>query len=60
VVLAEGPLTILALGPLTTIAAALCQSDMALHNISEIVFGGGRRLGLEFKETPTQAKPFRG
>lgn len=57
--LAKGPLTILALGPLSTVASALSRPDMTLHNVSEIVFVGGRRLGLEFMATPTQAKPFR-
>lgn len=57
--LAEGPLTILALGPLTTIAALLSRPNMELGNVREIVFVGGRRLGLEFRATPAQKTPFR-
>lgn len=57
--LAEAPLTILALGPLTTIAATLGQPDAKRANVAEIIFVGGRREGLEFRATPTQAKPFR-
>ncbi len=54
----EGPLTILALGPLTTIAATLNLRDAPIGNIEEIIFVGGRRVGLEFLATPTQKKPF--
>lgn len=54
----EGPLTILALGPLTTIAATLGLRDAPTGNVEEIVFVGGRRDGLEFFATPTQKKPF--
>ena len=54
-----GPLTIIALGPLTTIAAALTQPDAVLDNVEEIVFVGGRRIGLEFRATPDQETPFR-
>jgi inosine-uridine nucleoside N-ribohydrolase len=56
--LTEAPLTILALGPLTTIAAALSQPDAEHANVEEIVFVGGRREGLEFRATSTQEKPF--
>lgn len=56
--LAGAPLTILALGPLTTIAATLGQPDTKRENVEEIVFVGGRREGLEFRATPTQEKPF--
>lgn len=56
--LEEGPLTILALGPLTTIAATLGQPDVKHCNVQEIVFVGGRREGVEFRATPTQKKPF--
>lgn len=55
----QGPLTILALGPLSTIAAALGQSDAPIGNVEEIIFVGGRREGLEFRATSTQKKPFR-
>ncbi len=54
----QGPLTILALGPLTTLAAALGQPDAPISNVEEIIFVGGRREGLEFRATPTQKKPF--
>ncbi|MEL8054868.1 MAG: nucleoside hydrolase [Pseudomonadota bacterium] len=54
-----GPLTIIALGPLTNIAAALTQPDAVLDNVEEIVFVGGRRIGLEFRATPDQETPFR-
>lgn len=57
--LAQGPLTIAALGPLTSIAAALGQADMLRTNVTEIVFVGGRRSGVEFRATPTQKTPFR-
>lgn len=56
--LAKAPLTILALGPLTTIAATLGHPDTKRANVEEIVFVGGRREGLEFRATPTQKKPF--
>jgi pyrimidine-specific ribonucleoside hydrolase len=56
--LSEGPLTILALGPLTTIAATLGLRDAPTESVEEIVFVGGRREGLEFLATPTQKKPF--
>ena len=55
----EGPLTILALGPLTTIAATLGMRDAPTGNVEEIVFVGGRRDGLEFLATPTQGTAFR-
>lgn len=54
----EGPLTILALGPLTTVAATLGLRDAPTGNVEEIVFVGGRRDGLEFLATPKQKKPF--
>ncbi|MEM1087232.1 MAG: nucleoside hydrolase [Pseudomonadota bacterium] len=57
--LEDGPLTIIALGPLTTVAAALIQPDARLKNVEEIVFVGGRRIGLEFRATPDQETPFR-
>jgi inosine-uridine nucleoside N-ribohydrolase len=57
--LADGPLTIAALGPLTTIAAALSQDHAVLANIADIVFVGGRQEGLEFLATPEQKIPFR-
>ena len=57
--LAEGPLTIAALGPLTTVATALGVPGIALANVEEIIFVGGRRDGLEFRATPTQQQPFR-
>ncbi|MEO1474793.1 MAG: nucleoside hydrolase [Pseudomonadota bacterium] len=57
--LEEGPLTIVALGPLTNIAATLCQPGVDLSRVEEIVFVGGRRVRLEFRATPDQAEPFR-
>ena len=57
--LADAPLTIIALGPLTNIAAALSQPNAPLENVKEIVFVGGRRVGLEFRSTPDQETPFR-
>ena len=57
--LADAPLTIAALGPLTTVAAALAVSGAALANVEEIIFVGGRRDGLEFRATPLQKQPFR-
>ena len=56
--LAQGPLTIIAIGPLTTIAAALCQPGAALANVEDIVFCGGRRIGLDFRVSSTQKKLF--
>ncbi|MEM7005042.1 MAG: nucleoside hydrolase [Pseudomonadota bacterium] len=52
-------LTIIALGPLTNVAAALGQTGAELYHVDEIVFVGGRRVGLEFRATPDQADPFR-
>lgn len=57
--LAEAPLIIIALGPLTNVAAALGQPGVKLSNVKEIVFVGGRTLGLEFRATPDQEVPFR-
>ncbi|MEM9667604.1 MAG: nucleoside hydrolase [Pseudomonadota bacterium] len=57
--LAEDHLTIIALGPLTNIAAALSQPGAALGNVAEIIFVGGRRVRLEFRATPDQVEPFR-
>lgn len=56
---ADGPLTIIALGPLSNIAAALCEPGADLSNVKEIVFVGGRRVGLEFRATEYQETPFR-
>jgi len=55
----DAPLSILALGPLTTIATALAQPGLALGNVREIIFVGGRRKGVEFYVTKTQQQPFR-
>jgi inosine-uridine nucleoside N-ribohydrolase len=55
----EAPLTILALGPLTTIAATLGARPDLIVCVEEIIFVGGRRPGLEFRATPEQPKPFR-
>jgi inosine-uridine nucleoside N-ribohydrolase len=55
----EAPLTILALGPLTNIAATLSERPDLVANVEEIIFVGGRRPGLEFRATPEQTKPFR-
>jgi inosine-uridine nucleoside N-ribohydrolase len=57
--LAQSPLVIAALGPITTVAAALAHPDAARANVEEIVFVGGRRRGLEFRAVPHQKKPFR-
>lgn len=57
--LEAGPLTIIALGPLTNIAAGLSQPGVRLDHVEEIVFVGGRRIGLEFRATLDQDKPFR-
>ncbi len=57
--LEQGPLTIFALGPLTNVAAALTMENVNLSNVEEVVFVGGRRVGLEFRATPQQAEPFR-
>jgi pyrimidine-specific ribonucleoside hydrolase len=53
-----GPITILALGPFTTIAAALARPGVALANIESIIFVGGRRPGQEFRVSAQQQKPF--
>ncbi len=57
--LAKGPLAIAALGPMTTITAALAHPDAMLANVEEVVFVGGRRKGLEFLAMPHQTEPFR-
>jgi inosine-uridine nucleoside N-ribohydrolase len=54
-----GPITILALGPFTTIAAALARPGINHANIESIIFVGGRRPGQEFRVSETQEKPFR-
>lgn len=56
--LEQGPLTILAIGPLTSIAATCAQPGARIDNIEELIFVGGRREGLEFRATPKQTKPF--
>jgi inosine-uridine nucleoside N-ribohydrolase len=55
----EGPITILALGPFTTIAAALSRPGIDFGNIESIIFVGGRRPGQEFRVSARQEKPFR-
>lgn len=57
--LAQAPLTILALGPLSTIAEVLIAAPELVAQIEEIVFVGGRRSGLKFLAAPDQEKPFR-
>jgi inosine-uridine nucleoside N-ribohydrolase len=59
IALAVEPLTILALGPLTTIAATLAERPDLVAHVEEIIFVGGRRPGLEFRATSEQTKPFR-
>lgn len=54
----QAPITILGLGPLTTIATALLQPGVKSHHVDELVFVGGRREGLEFRATPSQKEPF--
>jgi inosine-uridine nucleoside N-ribohydrolase len=54
-----GPITILALGPFTTIAAALARPSVNHTNIESIIFVGGRRRDQEFRVSPQQQKPFR-
>ena len=56
--LAEAPLTIIAIGPLTSIAAALSQPGAVLANVEELIFCGGRRIGLEFRVSPMQPRSF--
>lgn len=53
------PITIVALGPLTTIAATLARSGVMLANIESIIFVGGRRPGQLFRISAQQQKPFR-
>jgi inosine-uridine nucleoside N-ribohydrolase len=57
--LAQGPLAIAALGPITTVATALMHPDAARENVEDLVFVGGRRRCLEFLAVPHQPKPFR-
>lgn len=54
-----GAITILALGPFTTIAATLARPGVNLANIESIIFVGGRRPGQEFRVSAEQQKPFR-
>ncbi len=56
--LEEEPLAIAALGPLTTVAAALDHPDARLDHVEDIVFVGGRRKGLAFLVVPGQPRPF--
>ncbi len=46
--LAAGPHTVLALGPLTNIAGALRHAPHIAANVTQLVFVGGRRPGVEF------------
>lgn len=46
--LAEGPMQIIALGPMTNIAAALQACPQHAHRITRVVFVGGRRAGHVF------------
>ncbi|MEM7662056.1 MAG: nucleoside hydrolase [Pseudomonadota bacterium] len=55
----KSPLTIIALGPLTNVAAALGQTGAELYHVEDVVFVGGRRVGLVFRATPDQEEPFR-
>jgi inosine-uridine nucleoside N-ribohydrolase len=57
--IAAGPIAIAALGPITTVTAALSHADTVLTNVEQVVFVGGRRKGLEFLAMPHQTKPFR-
>ncbi|MFA5989578.1 MAG: nucleoside hydrolase [Sphingomonas sp.] len=51
-------LSILALGPITNIAAALAQAPDIAGQIAEIIWVAGRMPGEEFRISPDQATPF--
>ena len=56
--LAERPLTILALGPLTTVATALRRHPEVVPCVHAVVAVAGRRRGQRFHSTPAQREPF--
>jgi inosine-uridine nucleoside N-ribohydrolase len=56
--LRAGPLTILALGPLTNVATLLRRHGELAQMIREIVCVAGRRPGQQFRSTPSQRDPF--
>jgi inosine-uridine nucleoside N-ribohydrolase len=56
--LVERPLSILALGPVTTIATLLQRRPELVPRVREIVCVAGRRRGQCFHSTPAQPEPF--
>jgi len=56
--LAETPLTLLALGPLTNVGTLLQLHPELAPRIESIVMVAARRPGLEFFSVPSQADPF--
>jgi pyrimidine-specific ribonucleoside hydrolase len=56
--LAETPLHVLALGPLTNVASLLALHPELASRIESIVMVAARRPGLEFFSTETQPEPF--
>jgi pyrimidine-specific ribonucleoside hydrolase len=56
--LRERPLTILALGPLTTVAGVVARRPDLHHRIHAIVMVAGRRPGQRFLSSPLQREAF--
>ncbi len=56
--LRERPLTIVALGPLTTIATVVMRHPALHHRVERIVVVAGRRRGQEFRASAVQPEPF--
>lgn len=57
--LSKGPLTILALGPVTNVATVLKLHPELSKNVQRIVAVAGRRPGQHFVASSKQARPFR-
>ena len=56
--LAERPLDVLALGPVTNVATVVRRHPELLGNLRRIICVAGRRPGQEFRSTATQRTPF--
>lgn len=57
--LRRGPMSILALGPVTNVATLLQQHPDLTERIERVIVVAGRREGQRFISTPKQPRPFR-
>jgi len=57
--LSQGPLNILALGPMTNVATVLKLHPDLAKNVQRVIAVAGRRPGQHFVVSPKQARPFR-